>query len=240
MSLIEKTQFIVLTCDKYLNTRVKSIKNSWGKKVNIVYLTDTYSDEDSIIGYNTPKTYEGIQDKYYSFFKNYDFSKYEYYFFVDDDTFVNIVEFNNITIFDSHENLILGKELHLNEDGTDKNGNPTGYPMHKIRGKNTGLPLTYPSGGAGFIITRTTCKKIQNFLNDGLGEIPFSAHSDVTVGFWLRSVGTEMRHSDLFFGSSIYNLNNFEKMVYDKERKFLTFHYINEIDMVNLDEQYNV
>jgi len=56
--LIDKTLFIVLSCDKYINTRIKGIKDSWGKNVNITYLVDSSSDDPLLIGYNTQQNYD--------------------------------------------------------------------------------------------------------------------------------------------------------------------------------------
>lgn len=237
--LIDKTLFIVLSCDKYINTRIKGIKDSWGKNVNITYLVDSPSDNPSLIGYGTQQNYDGIQDKYYNLFLNYDFEKYDYYFFVDDDTFVNLTEYNNLSIPDPNETFCLGRELHLNKNGNDKWGNNTGYPMFKIKGDSTELPLIYPSGGSGFVVSKNSCIKIQSYLKNIGGKKPISGHSDVTFGFWFRNIGGKFIPSQLFWWDTPDKLinNPWEKFTIDES--FITYHYVNETLMSFFNEKYN-
>ena len=35
-----KIEFIIITCEKYHNTRVESIRNTWGNKQNLTFLSD--------------------------------------------------------------------------------------------------------------------------------------------------------------------------------------------------------
>jgi hypothetical protein len=236
-------EIIVLTCDKYIDTRVKSIQNSYGIGINIKFLTDSSNYKDnSIIGYDTPKTYDGIQDKYYNFFKNYDFSNYDYYFFVDDDTFVNKKNLQSLNLPPSEEKFCICRICKLNEDATDYHGNYTGYPLYKISGKNSYLPLDYPSGGSGFIISKTVCIEIQNYLkNNDYNLIEKSGHSDVTIGFWMRSVGVKIIPSDEFWWEKPENLVNQKYHIFDSntEKKAITFHYVNEFQMKEYDKRYN-
>ncbi len=235
----KNTLFVVLSCDKYINTRVEGIKNSWGKNLNKLFLVDTSTNINELIGYDTPQTYDGIQDKYYNFFLNYDFTKYDYYFFVDDDTFVNLTEFNNLKLPNKDELYCIGRELHLNPNGSDKWGNNTGYPMQKIKGNNTNLPLVYPSGGAGFITTQKSCIEIQSYLKNIGDNKPISGHSDVTFGFWFRNIGGEFIPSQLFWWSTPDKLinNKWEKFTMSDE--FITYHYVNESLMNFFNKKYN-
>lgn len=242
MNNLQLTQFVVLTCDKYIFSRGASIKNTWGKSVNTVILSDTENLYDNNIGYNTPKTYEGIQDKYLSFFKNYNFSPYKYYFFVDDDTFILLANFNKLALPGFSTNTAVIRELQLNPDRTDKWGNDTGYPLHAITGHNTQLPLTHPSGGSGFILTQTTCLLIQNYLNTAKFTIPRTAHGDVTIGFWLRAVQTRLLfNNDLWWEIPEKLKANTQAGFTDKnETTAITFHYVNEKNMLLYNKKYNI
>jgi len=44
-------KFIVLTCEKYIKTRVESVKNSWGKDQNITFLSDK-NGKDEILSFD--------------------------------------------------------------------------------------------------------------------------------------------------------------------------------------------
>lgn len=231
--------FIVLTCDKYINDRVESIKNSWGKNVNVVYLTDSNINEQNFIGYDTPKNYDGIQEKYYNFLLKYDFTKHKYFFFLDDDTFVNLKNLKLLDLPEYNELFCIGRELHLNKDRTDKWGNDTGYPMHKLKNKGSELPLIYPSGGSGFILSKSSVIKIQEYLNLVKNERPISGHSDVSVGFWIRNCNIKFISSNQFWWDVPEKLllNTWEK--FNSYDNFITFHYVNPELMKIFNEKYN-
>jgi hypothetical protein len=85
---LSNTQFIILSCDNYLESRIQVINETWAKDVHKIFLIDSDLENLDTVGYNTPKNYDGIQEKYIHFFLNYNFENFEYYFFTDDDTFV--------------------------------------------------------------------------------------------------------------------------------------------------------
>lgn len=231
--------FVVLTCDKYLEDRVKSIKNSWGKYVNVVYLTDSKFEEDNLVGYDTPKNYDGIQEKYYNFFLNYNFNNYKYFFFLDDDTFVNLDNLINLELPTPDKMFCIGRELHLNKNGTDKWGNFTGYPMNKLKNNGSELPLIYPSGGSGYIVSNKSVVEIQKYLNSLRENRPISGHSDVSIGFWLRNCGVEFISSNQFWWDTPNNLilNKWEN--FNNDGTFITYHYVKPEQMIMFHKEYN-
>lgn len=237
---LDEILFVVLTCDEYIKNRVESIKNSWGKDVSVVYLTDTQTDDPKIIGYNTPKDYDGIQDKYYEFFINYDFSKYNFYFFLDDDTFVNLKNLKNLSLPEPNNDFCIGRELHLNKDGKDKWGNFTGYPMGKLKNNGSELPLIYPSGGSGFIISKSGVLKIQNYLKNIKDERPISGHSDVSIGFWIRGNNIKFISSDKFWWDTPNNLLSNKWESFTNELDAITFHYVKPEMMLEFHSKYNI
>lgn len=243
-------RFIVLTCDMYLNTRVVSQRQTFLKNQKRTFLTDSSEyNSDDVIGYDTPKNYDGIQDKYISFFKNYKFID-DYYFFIDDDTFVNVEKMRLLDLPSNKVRFCIFRQSYLDQNGMDIKGNYTGYPMYKISGQNTQLPLSYPSGGSGFIVSRETCLSIQTLLNSlSYDDIPKSGHSDVTVGFWLRSCDVDMIKVDYLW------FNNPQKLLKecigvdkyyflskngwyfstDEMENAVTYHYVSESMMYQLE-----
>ena len=232
----KSAQVIVLTCDKYLESRCQAIKKTWGSVLNTVYLTDSTIGGE-FLGYNTPKTYEGIQDKYYQFFLNFDFTE-KYYFFVDDDTFINIKMLEALEL-PQQDKFCIGRETVVNPDQTDKYGQNTGYPLHLLRGVGCHLPIVYPSGGSGFIVSRRACLDIQSFLRGAGDSKPLSGHSDVTFGFWMRASGCPFFHSSLFWWDTRENLIGNRYDHFDVDSDFVTLHYVNESLMVDYHSRFN-
>ncbi len=70
--------------------------------------------------------------------------------------------------------------------------------MQSLRGKNCELPLDYPSGGAGFVITREGFKSLRKYLRSE-PEFATAYNSDISIGFWMRNSGDfELIHSENF------------------------------------------
>jgi hypothetical protein len=240
MSNVGKTQFIILSCDPYIESRVKTIGSTWAKDTNHIFLVDSNVNEKNIIGYNTPKNYDGIQDKYREFFKRYDFSKYDYYFFTDDDTFVNIRNFNKINIDPPGEAFGVGSVIHLSEKSIENNQESKPWYFSRISGHKTELPLSYFSGGSGFIFSRESCNRIKKYLLQLSDmDIPTSPWGDVSIGFWARSCDIELKKSDQFFWNTHeYLSENSENYQGDKDA--VTFHYVDMDTLVRYDLKYNM
>lgn len=231
-------EFIVLSCDNYKSTRVKSILDTWGKYVNVKILMDSKSEEDNIIGYDTQKNYHGIFDKYLNFFKYYDFNNHEYYFFTDDDTFVNLNNLKKLELPNYNELFCICRKLCLNPDGTDIWGNQTGTNISLITGENILLPLYYQSGGSGFILSKSTCLSVQRYVNE-TKNIQKCIFGDVSLGFWLRSCNVNIINNKNFWWDTHENLLNNKWEKYDSDKDVITFHYVNQENMYLYHEKYN-
>jgi hypothetical protein len=226
---LARTLFVVLTCDNYIHTRVAAIQRTWGRDVNIVYLSDA-PRSDSIIGYNTPRNYDGIQAKYTQFFRNFDFSKFEKCFFVDDDTFINLRTYCSISLPES--NFCLCHRIYLGVNGEDADGVMTGCDFSKFGGIGSELPLHYPSGGSGFLMDVASVEKVQRLLRSlPENEIPRSGYSDVTVGFWMRLVGIDLINSPLLHYSHPAVFSHTPPEI----RENLSYHYVDPVMMEELD-----
>lgn len=236
---MKDVQFIVLTCDKYLNTRVQSIKKTWGSTQNIKYLTDSESVDKDILGYGTQKNYDGVFEKYVIFFKTYNFDAHDYYFFTDDDTFVNLTNLKKLQLLDKKIPFCVGRLLCLNKDGTDLWGNQTGTNVSLIRGENTELPIYYPSGGSGFLLSQEGCKQIQNYLNKSKN-IPYCRFSDVSLGFWMRNSDVKFIPNDNFWWDTPEKLLNNTWEKYTSDEEVLTYHYVDEVQMIEFHNKYNL
>lgn len=224
-----KIKFIVLTCEKYLNTRTESVKNTWGKNQNVVFLSDKNGNNNIVSFDNLPSEYSELWQRYYQYIKNYDCSE-DWIFFADDDTYINIANLNKIIENMPNDiDLYLGKELFLSERATDKEGNYTGFPLNTLKGKGADLPLKYVSGGAGFLISKSTYKKLKNHINT-TQDIAQAYNTDVTFGFWIKNCNINVTNNDGFHTTNPQVLNHSKEQI----KKAITYHYVDYKMMIDI------
>jgi len=227
-----KIKFVILTCEKYHDNRVESIRKTWGKNQDIWFLSD-FNQGDDIIGFDyLQRGYENIWMKYSEFLKNLSSIEHDWYFFTDDDTFVNIDNINQLLKnYNSSDAICIGHVGALNSNGTDMDGNFTGFPMQTIIGKDTNLPLYYVSGGAGFILSKKSMNLICEYIRSlNSYEIPRSYNGDVTFGFWMRNSGIKVQDILGFWWTNPNELNHTKEQI----QKSYTYHYVNELNMVEI------
>lgn len=234
-------KFVVLSCDDYLDKRVSSLVDTFLSNQKYVILIDSDMDIINTIGYNTPKNYDGIQDKYKSFFLNYDFSEDDYYFFIDDDTFVNLNNLSKLNLPHHSKKFCICRMCLLDPSGFDLIGQYTGYPLYKITGIGSELPIYHPSGGSGFILSKSSCLSIQeNIKKLKYEQIARSDHGDVSIGFWMRYSNVEIINNNNFWHNTVENLYNDKSITEYDEKNAITFHYVNSEKMYEYNNKYNV
>lgn len=183
--------------------RVDNVLETWGQNENVIFYSDKENLDKKVYKVSDNSEYDSGQEKQINVFKllKY-FLDYDWYFFCDNDTFVNTK--------------LLKKQIeHYNTD--------------KVYGEiiqcwPQDRSLKYPSGGAGFLISNKTVRTlIENIL-----PCPFQPYSDVALGFNLRKLRIECEHSELFHSQKpeFYNIKKSDI------NNYLTFHYItNKNDM---------
>ena len=139
-----KICYIILTCEKYINSRAK-----WLLKYSLcnvekkdIYFLSCKNQEPNVYGWNTSDTYESCPLKYIRFFQNM-MIDYDWYFFMDDDTFIlphRLEKF--VKNFDKNKSLYIG---------------------HKC--DHISFPL-YMSGGAGFLMSKPLYLSLINYIKD--------------------------------------------------------------------------
>lgn len=232
-----KIKCIVVTCEKYHNTRVKSIQETWGTEIETLFLSDINLGQN-IIGFEyLPTGYHNLWMKFEKFFLSFDFTD-DWYLFCDDDTFVNVNNINNLISTRDNEDVCLGFICHLKPGALDEFNNYTGFPLHSIAGDQTYLPLTYPSGGAGFLLNKNSAIRVQNYLKS-LKEsdilTPQAYNSDVTIGFWIRNAGIKLEKIEGFCPQNPENMEHSLDIVPNS----YTYHYINPERMYELNQFVN-
>ncbi len=164
-----------MSCQKNLDTKIKWQKkymlNHLNKAPDIYILSAKEDLSNNIYGWNTIDDQSSPPVKYIKFFKNMTIN-YDYYFFIDDDTFVNINRFiifmdkiDNIYKNDPNIKLYIGYTPCINNSKPKYNINNRIY-MHNSSQKI----FSIMSGGAGFVINKKLYTDIQNFINQNQEE----------------------------------------------------------------------
>lgn len=227
-----KILYVILTCEKYFNERSKNIDETWAKKISpessIVYVSALSGPKENKIGYNTPDNYESSPLKYMGFIKNYDYSGYDWIFFLDDDIYVfpkriekllseygttNHHKYGMVT-----QNFGVGEMLDANNQYW--NSKP-----------NLIYPVPFLCGGGGMMLTKVATQKIKEWMFS-VDDIPWSYNSDVSLGHWLRETKAILINRKDMFGSQHYNHESFEPLDINHR---VTYHYCKYDDFKYLD-----
>ena len=173
-----KLCYIISTCDKYLDTRVKFQMETMLKDVplqDIYYLTSKPNLEKRQFGWNSMDDSQNITWKYIHFMYNMNIPDYDWYIFIDDDTFVFQDRLENLLQrYNCNDYYYIGKELdHIKDEF-----------------------CLYMSGGAGYTISNALYAKIYNYLcNIGINEAYYFIINlneqfcdDLCIGLWIREI----------------------------------------------------
>jgi hypothetical protein len=192
-----KICYIILTCEKFLPTRAAWQNDTFLKNVDEkdVYFLSGKPDGSNIYGWYTPDTYEGCPMKYMCFFRNMTI-EYDWYVFIDDDTFVNTKNLRDyLKMFDVKQKYYIGSERHEHN-------------------------LHFMSGGAGICITHSIYKEIIEYVTDRkFDELYFNYNGDVTLGSWINKFKDILFIDDKRFSATKHTT---EEQLDD----FFTFHYL--------------
>lgn len=204
---MKKILYVILhTCTR--PDRHEGIVNSWGKDVDYIFYADCDNEEKKIIKVSDDSTYSSNEPKHINVIKyliENDY-QYEWFFFCDDDTFVNTKRLeNNLENFDVEK---------IN-----------GYVL---KGTWSGdRDLSYCSGGAGYLINKTLLTKISETI-----KTTGSGYSDVSLGMCVRDLNIEYNHNEDFRSQNPDYYNVDKSLIKD----IFTFHYISSELMVEIYE----
>lgn len=172
----KKVLFLVLHTHKRPQ-RWFSLTNTWLKDQDYLFYSDHADASKNIIKVSDNSEHSSNEEKFVNVITSLDekYMNYEWYFFVDDDTFVNIYKLQEV--LDSldtshfHGRLI----FYCPQDGT----------------------LPYYSGGGGIIVHGSKIKHLkENFRNYKTG------YSDCSLGFYMREYKIHTVDNRLFNMSS--------------------------------------
>lgn len=164
--------------------RCESILETWGKNKNIIFYSDYENLDKKIYKVSNRTDYHSNEEKHLNALPlvNKMFSEYDWFFFCDDDTFVN-TEYLEKTKFD--ENFIHGSDI-------------TGCWSND-------KTLKYCSGGAGYLVSKKNLIKIvQNIFEINSG------FSDVSLGIIAKKCNIDFLNDDRFKSQApnFYNIDD--------------------------------
>ena len=208
--------YIILTCEKYLPTRAKWQRENCFKNfdLNNLYYISCKPGPNSVYGWNTPDDYQSCPLKYIEFFINMDLD-YDWYVFIDDDTFVFPNRFSTmLSNFDPNKNLYLGILLeHM-------------------------LPFKYMGGGASFTLSKGTYNLVKNYIRksdinilkkyDGV-----MIHGDVTMGQWIININKQYTNIVEYISLPLKLSSNPHRND-DELINNCSFHYVNTEELFKL------
>jgi hypothetical protein len=167
-----KICYIISTCDKYLNTRVKYQMKTFLSDVDIndiFYLTSKPNIEKRHFGWNCMDDEKNITWKYIHFFNNMNNNlHYDWYIFIDDDTFVFIERLQSLLKKYNKDHLYyIGNELdHIKKDF-----------------------CLYMSGGGGYAISNGLYKLLYDYVKtNGINNSYKHWCDDLCIGLWINEL----------------------------------------------------
>lgn len=220
---MENIFFSILSSQKFIDTRQKDIKNTWLLNYkNYTFASDIESEDNAKLSERTDAI-SGEEKQINSFKYLYDNKKgFDWYFFCDDDTFVNI---NNLSSF-------------INEN---KNMESFGYlfsyetcPENSYVWSNYGKDFQYYSGGAGFCLRSDALQKVASCTTSVR-----TKYGDVTSGILFKEAKINLHHCQRMnlYSPGRYNHSS------ENIKHSLTYHYIKDemmYDLYNFIERKNV
>jgi len=168
---------------QHQNNRITNITNTWGKNNSILFYSDHDDPSNHCYKVCDRSDYVSGQIKQINVFNLLlsNFNKYEWYFFCDNDTFVNTKNLDNFTI-DAEKNYIHGDIINT-------------WPQDTT--------LYYPSGGAGYLMHNSILQDMTNLSYNN------TQYGDVSIGINFRNKEIQLKHNKLFKGQlpEFYNIS---------------------------------
>ena len=192
--------YIILTCEKYLDTRCNWVEDTWLKRIepddSYYFLSSIPNEERRILGWKTRDDYMGCSTKYYEFFKNHTVDA-DWIVLVDDDTFVFPEKMRRmLQAYTSTTELVIGKII---------------------------PPYISMSGGAGVVLSSALYTRVCAHVRSTQGPDEPLQNSDVQLFNWLRVMG----HSTFVWDRRFHaNCHREDQDIHDA----ITFHYVTTRD----------
>lgn len=211
---MKKVICFVNTTKKHID-RIENISKTWAEKIDTVFYSDHQDPENNVIKVSNRDDYASGEEKQINVLNrlsdltdgddNNLLDVYDWVFFVDDDTFVNVENLEkHIDSFD--EDKVYGSIFDSVKDSEN--------PMYV----NKVIPLEakFPSGGAGFLVSASVIKGIKDFSNY------HTVCGDVSAGLNFHFNQVEQVDSKLFNSQNPEFYGHSE----DEIKEMISYHYI--------------
>jgi len=196
---VKKILYLILHTEKH-SDRWSNLTQTWLKGRDYLFYSDHQDDSKNILKVTSDNTYHSNEPKFVNVVTLLPekYMDYEWYFFVDNDTWVNSNKLE--PLLDSFDtNVLHGSKIYC-------------WPHDKTLG--------YLSGGAGILIHNSKFKHLRdNFKNYKTG------YSDVSLGYYMRDYNVECVDNELFksqspshYEISEKNIPNYITFHYIKDR----------------------
>ncbi len=196
--------YIVLTCQKYLDTRVEWQKKTVFQNVDprdIFYLGPYMDIMKQMYSWGAGDDYQSLPYKFYDFFRKIQLD-YDWFMLIDDDTFVYHDRLMKYLLkYNSNDFIAEGRLLtHISES-------------------EWGL---YFSGGAGTILSKATYLALCNYLRFSKdSKVPHWC-ADISLTYWLKQIPNIDMRNNYYFYPDKYNSEK------DDIQNAITFHHLKE------------
>lgn len=217
-----KLLLTIISTQKYFDTRVKYIKDSWLKDFeNYLIISDHEDIKNNVVKITEDNSYESAVEKNVKSFRYIyeNYSDFEWFMTVDDDSFVNYANLIDYVSKLPTDEIIKIGHLNMNTAGYD---------------------INYHSGGAGTLFNMQALKILKNITDTDkyyyyrnsdetytANQTPFA---DANVGIFCNNNGIEQIDSPLFNPEKPQYFKYSEEQI----KKQITFHYIYGEEQVNL------
>jgi hypothetical protein len=219
---MKKVICFVNTTKKHID-RIETITKTWAGNIDTVFYSDHDDPENNVIKVSNRSDYASGEEKQINILNciknltdgddNNLINVYDWFFFVDDDTFVNVENLEKF-VQDIDESKVYGSIFDSEKDSEN--------PMYL--NKIIPLDAKFPSGGAGFLVSAKALDSIDEYKNYQ------TVCGDVSAGlnFYFNSI--EQVNSELF------NSQNPEFYGHkDQEIKsMISYHYIKTFEEMSL------
>ena len=202
-----KICYIISTCNKYLDTRVKYQMETMLKDFpisDIYYLTSKSDLNKRQYGWNCMDDEKNIAWKYIYFIYNMNIPNYDWYIFIEDDTFV---------FQDRLEKLL-----------QNYNHNDC-YYIGNIVDDVKNLHSSYMSGGAGYAISNKLYSHMCSYVREnGINNSYTNSQHDLCIGLWIQEISKKQEIKVNQLSNNLFHLETHKSDIDLKNA--ITFHKV--------------
>jgi hypothetical protein len=197
--------YIILTCEKYQDTRVKWQLETMLKNINkndIYFLGHKMDVENRLYNWGAADDYNSLPYKFIDFFKNI-YIEYDWYILIDDDTYVYHDKLHKmLEQYSKNNNICIGRLLRHIE--------------YTVWG-------SYFSGGAGTVLSHGLYNAVRTYVRvNPIQNLALHWCADICLGLWIKQFDSILYIDNHNFHTAPYNT------LHDDAENAITFHHLKD------------